>query len=386
MSEPEWLLAHHDILHISRARAALEHSLGRALLRAFRVEVHRPLGMATFFEYAERYVGLTARQTEERLRVATALETLPATAAALSEGRAHFTAVRELSRIAVPATEAEWLAAAAGKSVAEIEALVSGRRPGDRPSDPPHAEARRHRIVLDVPAEVYATYREAQAKLRRESDAGLSDSDGLLLMARSVLVGPDEERSSYQIAMTLCPTCNQATHDGRGAPIPVDAVAAEAAQCDAQRVDASGKARQDIPPAVRRLVVRRQHGRCAVPGCRLATFTDVHHLKPRADGGTHDPDNLCVLCAAHHGALHRGALRIDGTWSQGLTFRHADGTPYGAPPELFDDVHAALRGLGFKERESRFMVDEIRPHVGAESSIASILRLALQAQPCAGRA
>lgn len=386
MSESEWCLAHRDLLRIGRARAALEHALGCALLRAFRAEVWRPLGVATFLEYAERYVGLSARQTEERLRVVSALGELPQMTAALSEGRAHFTAVRELSRIAVPATESEWLIAAEGKSVAEIEELVSGRRPGDRPGDPPHTEARRHRIVLDVPADVYATYREAQAKLRRDSDAALSEADGLLLMARTVLRGPDDERSSYQIAVTVCPSCNQASHDGRGAPIPVDVAAAETAQCDAQRVDASGKARQDIPPAVRRLVVRRQHGRCAVPGCRLATFIDVHHLKPRADGGTHDPDNLCVLCAAHHGALHRGALRIDGTWSQGLTFRHADGTPYGAPPELFDDVRAALRGLGFKERESRFMVDEVRPHVGAESSVASVIRLALQAQPCAGPA
>src|SRR5215468_4014256 len=106
MSESEWLLAHRDVLRVSRARAALEHALCRALLRAHRAEVWRPLGMATFFEYAERYVGLTARQTEERLRVAAALEALPATAAALADGRTHFTAVRELTRVAVADTEA----------------------------------------------------------------------------------------------------------------------------------------------------------------------------------------------------------------------------------------------------------------------------------------
>jgi len=88
-------------------------------------------------------------------------------------------------RFSEPSEPTEWLAATEGKSVAEVEHLVAGRRPGDRPSDPPRAEARRHRIVIDVPAEVYATYREAHAKLRRESETMLSEADGLLLMART---------------------------------------------------------------------------------------------------------------------------------------------------------------------------------------------------------
>src|SRR5262249_59087576 len=109
--------------------------------------VWRALGMATFFEYAERIVGLTPRQTEERLRVARALERLPETSAALAGGRVHFTAVRELTRVLAPETEAEWLAASEGKSVGEIETLVSGRRVGERPGGPARAGARRHRIV-----------------------------------------------------------------------------------------------------------------------------------------------------------------------------------------------------------------------------------------------
>jgi hypothetical protein len=29
-----------------------------------------------------------------------------------------------------------------------------------------------------------------------------------------------------------------------------------------------------------------------VPGCRFRVFVDVHHIDPRAEGGSHDPDNL----------------------------------------------------------------------------------------------
>src|SRR5262249_54960679 len=155
-----------------------------------------------------------------------------------------------------------------------------------------------------------------------------------------------------------------------------------AAQCDAQYVDESGgRAKQDVPPAIRRMVVRRQHGRGAVPGCRLATFTDLHNLRFPSGGGTPGPDNLFLPFSAHHAALHRGTLVIEGaSWSAGLTFRHADGSVYGAPTAVLEDVRAALRGLGFKERECRFMMDEVRPHVGAEDSVEAVVRWALRAQ------
>lgn len=65
-----------------------------------------------------------------------------------------------------PDTETEWLAAAEGESVGEIERLVSGRRLGDRPGDPARVDARRHTIILEVSAETFAAYREAQAKIR----------------------------------------------------------------------------------------------------------------------------------------------------------------------------------------------------------------------------
>ncbi len=204
-------------------------------------------------------------------------------------------------------------------------------------------------------------------------------------MARSVLGGhADLGRSTYQIHMTRCDACGTTTQDARGQAVGVDPAIAELANCDAQRVDDTGKAKQDIPPATRRLVMRRQSGRCAVPGCRNSVFTDVHHIRFRSEGGTHDPENLTVVCAVHHAALHRGAIAIEGTWSTGLRFIDADGSRYGAPANpraaaILTDVHDALTGMGFKDREAKWMVGELRPHVGADGSmrVEDALRRAL---------
>ena len=42
---------------------------------------------------------------------------------------------------------------------------------------------------------------------------------------------------------------------------------------------------------------------CLAEGRYTAT-EQVHHIKPLAEGGTHDPDNLVALCAACHARLH----------------------------------------------------------------------------------
>jgi Holliday junction resolvasome RuvABC DNA-binding subunit len=140
-----------------------------------------------------------------------------------------------------------------------------------------------------------------------------------------------------------------------------------------------------VPPAARRAVVRRDHGRCTVPGCRHAIFLDLHHIALRSEGGHHDPDTLVVLCGAHHRAAHRGQLVIEGRVSTGLVFRHADGSTYGSVvnPRIAAS-HAgafrALRSLGFREKEARSALDRIRRRddlTGA--STERVLREALSA-------
>jgi hypothetical protein len=139
---------------------------------------------------------------------------------------------------------------------------------------------------------------------------------------------------------------------------------------------------QTVPPAIRRRVLRRDRDCCVVPECRHSTFVDVHHLELRSEGGSHEEDNLVVLCAAHHRAVHRGQLVIDGKVSTGLRFRHADGLPYGALPLVIDSdsiekVFLGLRGLGFSERDCRRALEEVRTRREL-SSLEELLRACIE--------
>jgi len=162
----------------------------------------------------------------------------------------------------------------------------------------------------------------------------------------------------------------------------------EMAECNAEQIGRThvgpkARATQAIPPATRRHVVRREHGQCAVPGCRCSRYLDIHHLRPRADGGGHDPANLVLLCAAHHAAIHRGFLIIEGRAPDGLRFLHADGTDYGAPisapadAERSADAYQALKQLGFKEMQARRCLSAALTPVGADAPLESLVRAAL---------
>ncbi|HEX2688337.1 MAG TPA: hypothetical protein VHN14_17020 [Kofleriaceae bacterium] len=73
--------------------------------------------MVSVLDYLERALGYAPRTAQDRLRVARALGTLPELTAALAGGELAFSAVRELTRVATPTTEASWLAAARGKNL-----------------------------------------------------------------------------------------------------------------------------------------------------------------------------------------------------------------------------------------------------------------------------
>jgi hypothetical protein len=167
------------------------------------------MGFGTFAEYVERVLGHGPRTTEEKLRVAEALERMPQIEAALEEGLLHWSAVRELTRVADEHTEADWICAARGKSAREIERLVSGRKPGDLPSDPAKPEARRHVLRLDLSAESYATFREAVAKLRRESSGPIDDDAAILSSRARATRSRSRRRSSRSPSATRSTSARQ---------------------------------------------------------------------------------------------------------------------------------------------------------------------------------
>ena len=435
-----WSEVHERIVALGAQRALHERELCRWLRAAERLAVHARTGHASLHEYAERILGLSRRQLEERLRVARALCELPRLDQSLASGELCWSAVRELSRIATPETEQAWLGWAKGRRSQQIEHAVAARRPGDGPRDRPDPSLIKHRLRFEVRPETMALFRDLQSRVRADLGEAADDDALLYEIARRALGGPeprDEGRSSYQVAVTRCPECGRAGVDAGGQSFLVDETVTEMVACDCQELgegdgkvaageqqgaahecpqlgtdngDASHcphtgaedkgasqgpqlgtcaparsvrRARQNIPPATRRQVLRRDRMHCVVDGCRNHRFLDVHHLTPVAEGGGHDPEQMLSVCGSHHRAVHQGTLVISGSATTGFTFQHADGTAYGrrilpATVGLAEQAFGALRGLGFTHTQSRTLVDTVL-RKGAPAELSAFVQAALQA-------
>jgi hypothetical protein len=197
--ECEWVQAHAALTRLARERAAADAEEGRWLVRAFRAAVHAHLGHGSFAEYVERVFGYKPRTTQEKLRVAEALESLPELARALDTGEVGWCAVRELTRVAVAETEGDWLAVARGKTLRQLEELVANKSPGDTPEGPDPRVPRSRVLRFEVAPETFALFRDAMRELRRSAGGGLDD-DAVLLFDGSRGTGWTRRRRSRLIS------------------------------------------------------------------------------------------------------------------------------------------------------------------------------------------
>jgi hypothetical protein len=139
--------------------------------------------------------------------------------------------------------------------------------------------------------------------------------------------------------------------------------------CDSEvigRVDRAGavaRKHNSIPPAVKRKVLARDRHQCQVNGCR-STNIDVHHLRARALGGTHDEWNLITLCEAHHVAIHRGTLVSTGR-APDVTFTFVAANRFTTESRVVE-TKRELERRGVARVVATAAVDAVRTHVGTQ--------------------
>ncbi len=391
----DWREIDGALQRIGKQRAALDAEEAGWLVRAARVQIWRKLGFVSLLDYLERRCDYAPRTARDRIRVAFELEGLPGLTAALATGQLGFSSVKELVRVVTPEHEAEWLDKARGKTCFEIQKLVAGRKKGSRPSDAPDPDLETRTLHFDdiLPTTI-ARLREARAKAQAERGERLSDDALLSMLCGMFLEGaPTAEgagRAKYQIAVTVCEKCNQGWQDGAGAKYAMTPAERARAECDAQRIGSLDtnrptRAKQDIPPSVRRLVWRRDGGKCTVTSCRSAAHLELHHIVAREDGGTHDAENIAVICDGCHASLHRGQLTITGKAPHDLVVtRVHDTMAHVGQPSRLDratipvEARTALVTLGYKKHEAAAAVAAARAHIGGDVALDVLIREALR--------
>jgi hypothetical protein len=311
---------HTQLRAARRAHQRAEFSLAVLLCELKSTGRYTERGHTSVESYAEAELDLTLRQTRDLVAIGRHMRELPALAAAFSDGRLSATKAREVARVATPDTDAAWTERACVSTSRVLERQVAAARRGETPPPDPAALPASPRVLLrfDVSAADAEVIRATLARLRLQGGFGADCDDGVLLadLARSALIDleqapPTAER--FRVSIHHCPSC-ESTHLGDPqAPHASDHTDLACAECDAEMLDLTvpkPRLTHAIPPATRRKVFEQHGHRCAVPHCRNRLWLDLHHIRPRSQGGDHRAANLICLCSGHHRLLHEGALAL----------------------------------------------------------------------------
>src|SRR6187455_1321091 len=120
-----------QLRRLAKQRAGLDAEEARWLRRADEADCWRALGYVHALEYLEEVFGYAPRTAQEKLRVAKELGNLSALENELEAGNLPYSIVRELTRVATPETEANWIDKARGRNYRQVEQMLAGRKKGD---------------------------------------------------------------------------------------------------------------------------------------------------------------------------------------------------------------------------------------------------------------
>jgi hypothetical protein len=335
-------------------------------------------------------------EASRRITAARVARRFPAVFPMVAAGRLHLSAIVTLSPWLKlrPELGDELLAAAAHKSRSELERLIAERFP--RPDVPARV------VELTSPATTESLL-GSSAPARMPSSGFVKPpvpSAGVAPLSPSKFhVEYTFEQEDYDLLEYARVLLSHQVPNGDVKEISRRALRALVVELEKQMFGRGRKPRRGqrrgldsrhVPRAVKAAVWKRDGGQCTFIGdhgqhCPARTRLEIDHIDPVARGGGSEAANLRLLCAAHnqfeaervYGAAFmngkreatreaRSQVHAD-PWAQARTLarpqprtRGPVAAPEPVPPvdagsdaEVVEDAVAALRSLGYRERDAR---------------------------------
>ena len=279
-----------------------------------------PAGYPSMYLYCVQELHLSEDAAFKRIQVARAARRFPAILAALAEGHLHLTGVGLLVPHLTEDTAAELLAAAAGKTKAEIERLLAERFPQSHlltwvaasPAlaplasqlAPAQVKVARQRLAEPVVETVQGgpVHRDARPRVTPLS----SESFGLQVTL---------DRSTHEKLRHAQELLGHQVPSGDLAQVLERVLDLAIAQLERQKFAATTRPRRGqrrpttgtrhVPAHVRRAVWERDQGRCTFVSeagrrCTASKLLEFDHVHEVARGGEATVEGIRLLCRAHN--------------------------------------------------------------------------------------
>ncbi|MEM7203528.1 MAG: HNH endonuclease [Planctomycetota bacterium] len=279
-----------------------KHTLAFYLADMEQRRLYQVTGHGSTVHSAEAKLEMDARRAREFIQVGRTLLELDRVRDALTDSELSWSKVVGMLPVVQRETQTAWVEFAKAHTYRELREEVHACRPGDLPGEGSDYGLVHKRVVIEAKLDdvTYAMFERVRMMLSDQAEKPLSDTEVIEELLRRQLDGPAPAQSAP--ASDPAPASNQTTPN-----------------------------RDPVPSATEAAVHRRDQHACR--NCQRPFALHVHHITPRAAGGSNASANLILLCGTCHASVHRGFLAIDGNPDSGpVLFTASDGTPVHHPP------------------------------------------------------
>jgi len=376
--------------------------LARLLAHLVEVEerrLHLEAACPSMFKFCVERLGMSEDEACRRIQAARLARHFPDLLVRIERGELTLSAVGLLADTLTDSSYEDLVGAAAGKTKAEVQALLAQRSP--RPDVPatitpvpeqaplaalgavPGAEsaatalpppmacgrkivplsATRHKVQFTASDGLRRKLERAQDLMRHAN----ADGDLAVVVERAVdlLLAKLEKQRLGKTSRPRAPRPQSPGRDDEGTSHRSDAIAS-------------------VPRATRRAVFERDGERCTFTDadgrrCSATTWLELDHVDPRACGGTSELENLRVRCRAHN------LLHAERTFGRQLVEHkireRSRPRQRGYPSEGCELAARGLANMGFRPPDVRRALDTVTarhsPEVLVATPVQTILREAL---------
>ncbi|MFP3908182.1 MAG: hypothetical protein ACLFWR_14220 [Acidimicrobiales bacterium] len=320
----------------------------------------------------------------EWVRVADALQDLPALRGTYAGGGLSWDQVRHATKFASSVDDDQLAASLPGLSANQIALMARQRRPiPDADANEAHAIRelswrRDHRrggftyrgfLPFDQGAAINAAIDRHAERAGPDPVTGVWDRVGRRradalhdLATRAIGADPDPDRATVVIHADAKVVDGEVAGNGFLGDVAICQTSVLRSLCHA-RVEVAlhgpdgdtvgvARATQQIPTWLARQIGARDLT-CRFPGCERR-IRQIHHIVHWTKGGETNADNLCGLCWYHHRLVHEGDWKVEGDPDGELTFVSPDRRRRltSRPQPLHDHVRRAATRTRRKRRTS----------------------------------
>ena len=282
-------LIHQKALEIAARYKRVEADLITVLQEIESSRVFVKMGYTSLFNYCVEALGLSESVAYNFVTVARKAREVPVLQSAIQNGSLSVSKARKIAPVLTLANQEEWVEKAKMLPTRKLEEEVARVAPRE-------ATPERMRFVAEDRLELRLGVSKAlQEKLKRVQD---------LEAQRTGRAVGFEETLDALVDIYL----ESKDPVKRAARVLKRKTEVEPVTGQVNRLESSGN-REPIPAEIRHLVQLRDGGRCTHRDphgerCGNRRWVDVHHVRARSLGGENTPENLIVLCSAHHRMEH----------------------------------------------------------------------------------